>query len=415
MQKNTLLLLLFTVFSFGQTTKKVLFLGNSYTQVNNLPLLIKNVANSTNDEIIFDSNLPGGYTFQGHSTNTTSLNKIQAGDWDYVVLQEQSQLPSFPIAQVQSQVFPYAAQLNTTILQYNPCAETLFYMTWGRKNGDAANCPGWPAVCTYEGMDDLISERYMTMATDNDAVVSPVGAVWRNLRTNNPTIELYSSDESHPSIAGSYAAALTFYTTIFRKNPLNCTFNSTLSTTDAAIIKQAVKTVVFDNLATWFVTTYDPIASFSHLINNNSVSFTNASENSIAYNWDFGDGTFSMDENPTHTYTSTGNFTVTLTITNCGKTSTFTQNIVINTLNRTDFELDNITIYPNPVNSILKLKNSVTVERVDLYDFSGKMILGEYFTDNESIILDVSSLTNGIYFLKITTAHSILNKKIIKK
>ena len=43
------------------------------------------------------------------------------------------------------------------------------------------------------------------------------------------------------------------------------------------------------------------------------------------------------------------------------------------------------------------------------------IILGEYFTDNESIILDVCSfLTNGIYFLKITTAHSILNKKIIK-
>ena len=160
-------------------------------------------------------------------------------------------------------------------------------------------------------------------------------------------------------------------------------------------------------------------AAFEVVSKNNyapaKVIFNNLSKKADSFVWDFGDGTFSMDENPTHTYTSTGNFTVTLTITNCGKTSTFTQNIVINTLNRTDFELDNITIYPNPVNSILKLKNSVTVERVDLYDFSGKMILGEYFTDNESIILDVSSLTNGIYFLKITTAHSILNKKIIKK
>ena len=414
MQKNTLLLLLFTVFSFGQTTKKVLFLGNSYTQVNDLPLLIKSVANSTNDDIIFDSNLPGGYTFQGHATNSTSINKIQAGDWDYVVLQEQSQLPSFPISQVQSQVFPYAAQLNTTILQYNPCAETLFYMTWGRKNGDASNCPGWPAVCTYEGMDDLISERYMTMATANDAVVSPVGAVWRNLRTNNPTLELYSADESHPSIAGSYAAALTFYTTIFRKNPVNCTFNSTLSINDASIIKQAVKSVVYDNLDTWFITSYDPIASFNHTINNNSVSFTNSSDNATTYNWDFGDGTFSTDENPTHIYTATGSFIVQLTITNCGKTSVKSENVVINTLNNSEFNLEKTTIYPNPVNDILKIENNSSIEKIEIYDYSGKIIVTNFSVDNNLILLNVSSLNSGIYLLKITSANGIINKKIIK-
>lgn len=414
MLKKLLILFLFTALSFGQTTKKVLFLGNSYTQVNDLPLLIKNIANSTNDNIIYDSNLPGGYTLQGHSSNATSLNKIQVGNWDFVVLQEQSQLPSFPLPQVQSQVFPYATQLNNVIEQYNPCAETLFYMTWGRKNGDASNCGGWPAVCTYEGMDDLLRDRYITMATDNNAVVSPVGAVWRNLRTNNPTIELYSSDESHPSIAGSYAAALTFYTTIFRKNPLNCTFNSTLSVADATSIKQAVKNVVFDNFDTWFITDYDPVASFNYVVNSNSVSFTNSSENATTYNWDFGDGTFSTEENPTHIYTATGNFTVQLTITTCGKTSLKSENIVINTLNSSNFDLEKITIYPNPVDEILTIEHNSTIEKIEIYDFSGKNILTNFSSDNHSIILNVSSLPTGIYLLKITTGTGIVNKKIIK-
>jgi hypothetical protein len=135
--------------SLAQTsTKKVLFLGNSYTSVNNLPQMIKDVALSVNDTVVFDVNAPGGYTFEGHSTNTVSLNKIMAGVWDFVVLQEQSQMPSFPDQQVAADVFPYARALDSIITQYNICGETIFYMTWGRKNGEAQNCPILPDVCT---------------------------------------------------------------------------------------------------------------------------------------------------------------------------------------------------------------------------------------------------------------------------
>jgi hypothetical protein len=202
----------------GQT-KRMLFLGNSYTSFNNLPQMLANIAASTGDSLIFDSNTPGGHTLRQHATNPVSLGKIAVGNWDYVVLQEQSQLPSFSLPQVENEVFPFAAALDDSIRRHNACAETMFYMTWGRKNGDASNCAALPLVCTYAGMDSLLNLRYRIMADRNSAVLSPVGAVWRYIRQQHPTLELYQADGSHPSVAGTYAAACSFYAAAFRKSP----------------------------------------------------------------------------------------------------------------------------------------------------------------------------------------------------
>ena len=239
MQKYSISLIAFliSVGCYAQDTYRALFLGNSYTYVNNLPQMITDMATSTGDVFIYDSNAPGGYTLQGHSSNATSLAKIAIGNWDYVVLQEQSQLPSFPISQVQTDVFPFAKMLDSTINADNPCVETVFYMTWGRKNGDASNCASWPPVCTYAGMDSLLDLRYRMMADSNNAIVSPVGRVWNYVRQLYPSLELYQPDESHPSVAGTYVAACTFYTVMFRKDPTDITFNSTLTPTDAANIR----------------------------------------------------------------------------------------------------------------------------------------------------------------------------------
>ena len=109
-KKITKLFFIFVFFQYNiqaQSTK-VLFIGNSYTDVNSLPTLFYNIAASTGEDVFTASNTPGGCTFQLHCTNQ-SATMIQQGGWDYVVLQEQSQLPAFPIAQVQSSCFPYAA------------------------------------------------------------------------------------------------------------------------------------------------------------------------------------------------------------------------------------------------------------------------------------------------------------------
>ena len=44
------------------------------------------------------------------------------------------------------------------------------------------------------------------------------------------------------------------------------------------------------------------------------VQFTNYSNNAIRYDWDFGDGTYSTDINPSHSYYNEGYYDVTLTV-----------------------------------------------------------------------------------------------------
>jgi hypothetical protein len=236
----------------GQT-KRVLFIGNSYTLNNNLPKITSDVAASAGDQLIYSTSAYASYSLQLHSQDANTLGLIRQGGWDYVVLQEYSQYPSEPLTWVQANVFPYVQYLNNEINSYSAGVETMFYMTWGRRDGDAERCSRLPEVCTYEGMDNLTRDRYMMMAQNYDGVVSPVGAVWRYLRQYYPSIELYDADGSHPSQAGSYAGACCFYTAIFRKDPTLITYNYTLSSTDASIIRNAVREVVYNNLSTWYL------------------------------------------------------------------------------------------------------------------------------------------------------------------
>lgn len=312
---SAILILISGLVSTAQTTRTVLFLGNSYTGSNNLPQLIQNAALSAGDTLIFDSNTPGGQTLQGHSINNNSLNKIMTGGWDYVVLQGQSQEPI-----VQTSVFHQGGiSLNQSVKLYNPCAVTMLYMTWGRKNGDAANCPFFPEMCTYEGMDEALKASYLQLASIIDSEVSPVSAVWRNLRENHPEIELYAGDGSHPSAAGSYAAACSFYAAIFKKDPTLITFNFSLNADHAATIRNAAKTEVFDVLEVWDYKQL-PQSDFTYSIGMgvNEVYF-NPLNVEIAQNyfWNFGDGETSELPNPTHFYLSSGTYTVSLTTSTC--------------------------------------------------------------------------------------------------
>lgn len=257
--KSTLYLILTVTFfcsihkTFSQTgtTKKVLFIGNSYTSVNNLPQMIADAASSTGNTLVFDSSAPGGaflcdqVMYQIYS----GMAKIKNGGWDYVVLQDQSLAYTgyVPV------YVKCAYRLDTLIKKHNPCSRTMFYVTWGRKDGMTFG--------SYHAMDSVIESNYMLAADSLNFESTPVGAIWRYLKTNQRSIDLFDADGSHPSLAGTYAAACGFYSTLFRKDPTQITFNSFLAPPDAAIIRAAAKLVVYDNLAKWNVGVYDSLMS----------------------------------------------------------------------------------------------------------------------------------------------------------
>lgn len=389
---------------YAQKTKKVLFLGNSYTAVNNLPLLVESIANAEGNTFTVSSNTPGGYTFEGHSTNAMSTMLIAEGNWDYVVLQEQSQLPSFPDAQVEEMVFPFAQTLDSLIHSYNPCTQTVFYMTWGRKNGDASNCAFWPPVCTYKGMDSLLHLRYKMLAEQNKALVSPVGAVWNYLRKNHSTIELYDLDESHPSLAGSYAAACCFYALIFNENPLDISYNAGLNPSVAADIRNAVKFVFSDSSAAWNIGRFTAKSSFNTtLIKPLEVSFDNTSVQAESYIWYFGDGDSSFAFAPTHTYKSAGAYEVSLYASKCGMTDKSSKSLSLSTTGNLD--LGNASnawkIYPNPSAEHFYLEgiNSKAI-KLSLYNLKGQEIRSEPITDNTTKVNTID-MPEGFYILRI--------------
>jgi hypothetical protein len=390
----------------SQSTKNVLFIGNSYTAYNNMAAMVSTCATSAGDAITFDTHTPGGTTFSQHSANSIVQEKIAQGNWDFVVLQEQSQRPSFPESQVQAQVYPYATQLDSMIRFHNPCAETVFYMTWGRKNGDASNCPTWPPVCTYEGMDSLLNLRYMIMAENNDAIVSPVGAVWNYIRQNFPSIELYNSDESHPSLAGSYAAACCFYATLFRKNPQLITWNSTLNAQDAFNIREAVRIVVFEQMENWFIGEYDVVAEFN--IDNNDAPnyyFQNTSNNANTFEW-YVNGTLVSNSNDLNfTFESFGEYEITLIASQCGLSAISTQTISYTASSMIQNEDSNVRVFPNPSD------NSIFIEihqaqQVFILDATGRTLETLHLLRGSNS-LNLAHYKSGVYVILLENGTSI--------
>jgi len=404
MKKIVLLVLFASAFVptvFAQQTKHALFIGNSYTYVNNLPQLTSDLALSAGDSLIVDSSAPGGYTFQLHTTNATTLQKIGQGTWDYVVLQEQSQLPSFPDDQVQSDVFPYAFELDSLIHAANACAQTTFYMTWGRKNGDASNCANFPPLCTYNGMDSLLHLRYMMMADSTNALVSPVGAVWHFLRDNFPSLELYQADQSHPSALGSYAAACSFYTVFFQKSPLLITSNGGLADADAQIIREAVDYIVYTNLLAWHVGEYDPHAQFQTSLTGPVLTCTNFSTNADTYTWNFGDGTTSTEINPIHEYVTFGWYNVQLTAERCGRTDVVISDVFYPYTAVEEHATALLSVVPNPTQDLVQVTTSSAMlgAHIQVLNVLGE-ILQEEVCLNERMSLHLHPFAPGIYFIR---------------
>jgi hypothetical protein len=367
-------------------TYKVLFIGNSYVYTNDLPGMLRTVAASMGDTLLTTSVSPGGFTLAGHWGNTASLAAISQTGWDFVIFQAQSQEPSFSPAQVQSQTLPFAKSLDSLSKATNPCAEVMYFMTWGRKYGDAANCVNYPVICTYDGMQGRLRDSYVQMATDNKSSVCPVGQVWRSVRQQDSTIELYVSDQSHPSVNGTYVAACSFYISMLHRRLNSNSFVPTgVDASDASLIRNTAASIVLDSIETWQGAGGMPLAQFTISNAGLTVTATNTSKRNTACDLYWGDGSSTLNNcgaTLQHTYTNAGTYNINLVVKDsCGSTDTSLASVSVQ-LNT------NISSNAQYVGQVIKLGSDLRISNADgavlkVYSVQGALVLQSEVTSSK--------------------------------
>jgi len=183
--------------------REVLFVGNSHTYYNGgVEYHVNNLVHSAHPD--WATNISaytvGGATLENHFNDPAAHTAISSGHWDMVILQEQSSRPM----EEPELFYQYAILLDSLIVQTG--ADTGFYMTWAWRNNPEMHIP--------------MVNAYSYIGAYLDAMVSPCGISFYNAIAAADTINLYASDNYHPSMLGTYLAACTFYGAIWNESPV---------------------------------------------------------------------------------------------------------------------------------------------------------------------------------------------------
>lgn len=164
----------------------------------------------------------------------------------------------------------------------------------------------------------------------------------------------------------------------------------------------------------------NPVANFGYTVNGSTVTFHDSSLNAVTWQWNFGDGNGSFNQNPLYTYSFDSTYTVTLIVTNgvCPGGDTITITITIITAGINDLNgNDGIQIYPNPVAnelSVISYQLSGKTE-ISIYNTLGEKIIHRLLYGEKNVVFDVSALPAGIYFIKMLDEKNIsVTRKFVK-
>lgn len=201
---------------------RMLFLGNSYTYFNELPRLFQVLAISAGQDRLPEIHAvlsPGAY-LRTHWQDTVARGAIARGKWNYVMLQTQSREP---IVQLDT-TLKYARLLKQEVDRLS--GRVLLFQHWARKNEpDAA---------------PILTQAFASLGSQISVSTVPIGPAFELLGRRDPAIELYRSDNSHPSGLGTYLAACVIYSYVYGASPVGLlpyTFETThhsLSSWDTA-------------------------------------------------------------------------------------------------------------------------------------------------------------------------------------
>ncbi len=254
---------------------RVLMLGNSYVQGGNMDDRLETAFPEVVppwDQVFVLRIAQGGYTLAQHAmqadgsngdtpTRQALVTGPDAGSWDWVVLQDQSQTPGFP----QTEIMWMASRTGAITLHELISAgggETVFLLTWGRRDGDAQNPTLYPDFST---MQQRLLDGYLAYieAVEEDgrprAWMAPAGLVFQRIHDDlaaggqDPTdgdtafTRLYTNDGSHPSANGSYLAALTIAAALTGRPVEGLPADPDVTSGDVALLQAAATDVVRDD------------------------------------------------------------------------------------------------------------------------------------------------------------------------
>ena len=240
-----LLLLAFTIQRSPPTstptnaTTRILFIGNSLTFFNDMPEIVAELAQSAGHEVEVDMSAQGGWTLSDHAASETTLHKIEQQNWDYVILQEQSVIPSIENERNQ-RMYPAVRLLHDKVRESG--ATLILFVTWGYRDGlpDAG-------FKDFDDMQAQLYSGYMDIANELDVMMAPVGIAWQNGIAQNPQLSLWHIDGVHPSSEGSYLCACVFYAIIFQQSPEGLMYKAELSEEMAQFLQAIAAETVLGN------------------------------------------------------------------------------------------------------------------------------------------------------------------------
>jgi hypothetical protein len=211
---------------------RVLFIGNSLTYWNTLPAIVEALADSAGVKpLAWKMVAFPDYALEDHWAQRDALDAIREG-WDYVVLQ---QGPSSTTAN-RANLIQWSKQFNEEIR---------------KASGRPAMYAVWPQIVNLSTLE-ASAQSYRLAADSVNALLFPVSQAWKIAWQLQPSAPLYSSDGLHPSVAGSYLAALVMVQQLYDRAPAGLPARLTLRLAGspglqvepglAAILQQAAAT-----------------------------------------------------------------------------------------------------------------------------------------------------------------------------
>jgi hypothetical protein len=204
--------------------KNVLFVGNSFNYFNDsmhghLRKLVEAADPDHAKDYIFKSmTISGAYLYE-HAGGLPYV--LQSRKWDLVVLQGNSVEPLASNAKRAERFRATARGFDGVIHSFG--AKTAFFMTWAYQ--------GKP------GMTDALAEGYEGIGNELNDLVVPVGLAFRNSLAKRPELVLHFKDHMHPSLAGTYLAACTFYAALYDKSPVGNAYTADLDADTAKYLQ----------------------------------------------------------------------------------------------------------------------------------------------------------------------------------